>query len=197
MKKELEIVLEELEGFKNPKVYLEQYVTPTSLAAFILTQAKHFNDLDVVVDLGCGTGILAIGSSLLGARSLGLDVDPEAVRIAKINAKKLKVPVDFLVCDVKSFCCKKEVTTVMNPPFGIQRRGADRPFLEKAFEISKAVYTVHSAGSENFVRKMAMENFFKITNLWKFKIPLKKTYSFHEKSYKEIAVEVFRLVKVK
>ncbi|MCS7120995.1 MAG: METTL5 family protein [Archaeoglobaceae archaeon] len=197
LKRELEITLEKLEGFKNPKIKLEQYVTPTKLAAFILTQAKIFEDIDIVVDLGCGTGILAIGAALLGGDSLGIDVDHEAVSIAKKNAEKIGVNVDFFVCDVKDFCCKKEVTTIMNPPFGIQKRGADRPFLKKALEISKVVYSIHSAGSEEFVKKVASERSFKVTNVWKFKIPLKRTYSFHEKEFKEIAVEVFRLAKLK
>ncbi len=39
-----------------------------------------------VIDLGTGTGILAIAAALLGARPvLALDVDPEAVRVARRN----------------------------------------------------------------------------------------------------------------
>ncbi|RLI80229.1 methyltransferase [Archaeoglobales archaeon] len=202
MKKALAITLEKLEGFEKPKIKLEQYVTPPSLAAEIVVNAKLIGDLNFVVDLGCGTGILAIASCLLNAKAIGIDVDLDALKIAKRNAAEFGVSgkVDFIVCDVKKFVLKlkseKSLTTIMNPPFGIQRRHADRPFLIKAMEISNVIYTMHSAGSEKFVKKMCDENDFKITHLWKYKIPLKKTYSFHEKEFKYIAIEVYRLMRL-
>jgi len=194
-KKKLEIVLEKIKGFQNPKIELEQYVTPPSLAAFIATTAELNGDLDLIIDLGCGTGILAIACSLLGHYSVGVDLDVEALKIARDNAAELGVEADFVRSEVSKFQCKRKVTTVMNPPFGIQRKHADRPFLLKAFEISKVIYTVHSAGSSNFVRKLSEEHGFKVTHQWNFSIPLKRTYSFHEKAFKYIPVEVFRIEK--
>ncbi len=39
-----------------------------------------------VLDVGCGTGILAIAAALLGAdECVGIDIDPDAVRVAKEN----------------------------------------------------------------------------------------------------------------
>ena len=41
-----------------------------------------------VLDVGCGSGILAVASMLLGAKNaLGVDIDPLAVKIAKENGK--------------------------------------------------------------------------------------------------------------
>ena len=41
-----------------------------------------------VLDVGCGTGILALAALLMGAQSaLGLDLDPEAVKAARVNAE--------------------------------------------------------------------------------------------------------------
>ena len=55
-----------------------------------------------VCDLGCGTGVLAIGASLLGADGVkGVDSDPGAVRIAMENADLLNTRVEFVVADVK------------------------------------------------------------------------------------------------
>ncbi|MEM4944968.1 MAG: METTL5 family protein [Archaeoglobaceae archaeon] len=193
MKRELEILLENLEGFKNPKIQLEQYVTPPNLAAFILTNARLHGDLDKVVDLGCGTGILAIGSALLGAYAVGVEIDLEALKIAKANAERVGVQVDFIACDVRDLNLKNRITVIMNPPFGIQRKHADRVFLEKAYEIANVIYSIHSAGSEIFVNKRSEENGFKITHVWKFMVPLRKSYSFHEKEFKFIPVEVFRI----
>ena len=42
-----------------------------------------------VLDVGCGTGILAIAAALLGAdECLGIDIDPDAVRVSKENIEK-------------------------------------------------------------------------------------------------------------
>jgi len=41
-----------------------------------------------VLDVGCGSGILAIACLLLGAdRATGVDVDPESVRVSRENAE--------------------------------------------------------------------------------------------------------------
>ncbi len=49
---------------------------------------KHMTNGMKVLDMGCGSGILSIASILLGAEScVGVDIDENAVRIAKENAK--------------------------------------------------------------------------------------------------------------
>ena len=43
---------------------------------------------DKVLDVGCGSGILSIGASLLGAGEvLAVDIDPEAVKVSEENVK--------------------------------------------------------------------------------------------------------------
>lgn len=195
MKKELAIKLESLEGFVNPQIELEQYVTPPSLAAEIIVNAHLMDDLNTVVDLGCGTGILAIAGSLLGARAIGFDVDIDALKMAKKNARTLNTYAEWVACRVENVDLKKRVTTVMNPPFGIQRRHADRPFIAKAMDISKVIYSVHSAGSEDFISSQCESRGFEITHVWKYQIPLRRSYRFHEKDFKYVPVEVFRLQK--
>ena len=86
-KKELEILLEGLEPYPHPEVLLEQYSLPAVNAAEILWNAQlRYGDIAgrVVLDLGCGTGILAIGAALLGAsRVIGVDVDCLALKVAR------------------------------------------------------------------------------------------------------------------
>ncbi len=54
-----------------------------------------------VLDLGCGSGILAIGARMLGAgRVLAIDIDPLAVEVAKENFKLNQVEVEAEVGDV-------------------------------------------------------------------------------------------------
>jgi ribosomal protein L11 methyltransferase len=48
---------------------------------------RHLRPGDAVLDLGTGTGVLAIAAAKLGAGSvLAVDTDPEAVRVARENS---------------------------------------------------------------------------------------------------------------
>ncbi len=151
-KKELEILLEYVEPIEKPKVELEQYTIPSSLAAQILNLANLLGDISKkrVLDLGCGTGRLGIGASLLGAKLVvGVEIDREALARAKENLHKLeklvgkKLKVFFVLCDVNNLAFKRKFDTVVqNPPFGCKgKRHADRIFLEKAIEFGKKIYS--------------------------------------------------------
>lgn len=51
---------------------------------------------DSLLDYGCGSGILAIAASRLGAgKVLGVDIDPQAVAAARANAERNEVSVQF------------------------------------------------------------------------------------------------------
>ena len=43
---------------------------------------------DVVYDLGCGDGRLVVSAAKLGARGVGVDIDPQRVKEAKENARR-------------------------------------------------------------------------------------------------------------
>ena len=50
---------------------------------------KYVSDKSTVLDIGCGSGILALSSVLLGAKSaLGVDIDEKAVKTARENAER-------------------------------------------------------------------------------------------------------------
>lgn len=56
---------------------------------------KYISDGDKLLDLGCGSGILSIGSILLGAKSAyAVDIEENAVKIAAENAQKNNIPLD-------------------------------------------------------------------------------------------------------
>jgi ribosomal protein L11 methyltransferase len=56
--------------------------------------SRHASEAKIrVIDIGCGSGILAIAALKLGAeRALGVDIDPEATRAAAENADLNDVP---------------------------------------------------------------------------------------------------------
>jgi len=188
-KRDLEMRLQSLSGFVSPDPFLEQYSTPSVVASDILFIAYAENDIagKKVNDLGCGTGIFAIGSSLLGADAHGFDISPNAIETARLNASSVCADTEFSVCDV-SDVSRRASATVMNPPFGSRNKHADRPFLEKAMELTDAVYSVHMECTLPFLREYAnnagREMCFHRT--YKYHIP--HTFSFHGR--KERAVNI-------
>lgn len=190
--RKLEMLLEELEDFSNPELELEQYQTPPLLAAEILHFAYMQGDLDdSVQDLGCGTGILAIGAKLLGARKVvGYDADQKALETAKTNARKLGVEVEFELSDITDIM-EHVKTTVMNPPFGARVKGRDRPFLSSALRTSEVIYSIHNRGSLAFIQKFIKPAI--ITHSYVAKFPIKRTFDFHKKEREVIEVEIYRI----
>ena len=153
-KKHLEMILEKVPNHPNPKVGLEQYSTPATIAADLVWNAYGLGDIDnmSVLDLGCGTGIFAIASSLMGASySLGVDIDDESIALAKITQNSISEEHDiditntnFIVGDINSFNSINDLlnernpvnddnnskslnrfdTLIQNPPFGSQEKGS-------------------------------------------------------------------------
>ncbi len=55
---------------------------------------------EIVLDYGCGSGILAIAAAKLGARTvIATDIDPVALEVARANANDNSVTVDFQLPD--------------------------------------------------------------------------------------------------
>ena len=192
--KHLEMMLERLSGFSTPKAFKEQYATPATVAAELLHFAFMRGDLiDMVYDLGCGCGILAIGAKVLGAEKvIGFDDDINVLDIARANAKRLDADVEFVCADISSISGKAH-TVVMNPPFGAQVKGSDRPFLRKALEVSSVVYSIHNAGSMEFIKKFISPSV--ITEYQLIDFPIKRMFRFHTKEIQVIKAEIYRIEK--
>ena len=76
---------------------------------------------------------------------------------------------------------KKYDTVIMNPPFGSQRPGADRAFLEKSLEIGKRIWSIHMAETKNFVKDFVERNNGEIIAAYEFDFPIKNSMPFHTK----------------
>lgn len=191
--RKLEMLLEKVAGFEKPNAFLEQYATPALLAAEILHYAYMQGDLeDTVYDLGCGTGMLAIGAKLLGAEDVvGFDLDRKALEVARANAEQMGVDVEFVHSDVSEVEGHAH-TVVMNPPFGAQAKGNDRPFLLSALKHSDVVYSIHNCGSHNFISQFIGDA--NIADWYTTAFPLKRTFKFHKKEVEIIKVEVYRII---
>ncbi|MBR3112756.1 MAG: methyltransferase domain-containing protein [Methanobrevibacter sp.] len=200
-KKHLEMRLQNIPSHPKPKVGLEQYTTPSVIASDLIWNAFGIGDIEDknIVDLGCGTGIFAIGSALMGANSsVGVDIDEDSIKLARDVSEKLKVDnVEFIVNDIDEFNQPLNTDTLFqNPPFGSQRnadKGQDLKFVKKAIEIdAKVIYSFHMASTEEFLIKFYEDNNLKITHIFRYKFPIPKIYEFHNKEKQIVNVIVIR-----
>ena len=160
-KLDLELMLSKAEPHPAPTPDLEQYTISPGTAATMLYIAAYANGNIIdktVVDLGCGTGRLALGAAFLGAREVvGVDIDKTAVKIAFENSLKLGLDkrTEWVTADIDAVHGRFD-TVLQNPPFGVQKRKADRKFLLKALEVGRIVYSLHKRPNEdsNFIQKL-------------------------------------------
>lgn len=69
---------------------------PTTFMCMQWINDQDFTD-QLIVDYGCGSGILGIATLLLGAKKvLGIDIDPQALIATKENAKRNGLPEDAM-----------------------------------------------------------------------------------------------------
>ena len=197
-RKQLAIKLSKLINLDKLDVSLEQYQTDSNLAAEFLWLAYTNGDIQdkVIADFGCGNGILGIGALILGAKFVYfLDISENALEKCKENIKLFKFKNYKLInSDVVDFSFDVNAV-VMNPPFGVQRRKADKMFLETAMKFSNKIYSIHKIESQKFIEKLAEEKGFKILDIVKAKFFIKRSYNFHTKEKYDIDVGYWVLSK--
>lgn len=206
--KKVEEYLQSVDSFENPKILLEQYVTPSHIASNLMfTIQNNYDDLEgkLVADLGSGTGMLSIGSAILGASHVvGFDIDSEALSVARNNVNEMEIPnVDFVQLDVlselvieNSGWLKSFDTVVMNPPFGTKKNiGIDMQFLKVATQLSNnVVYSLHKTSTRDFVQKKMKDLKVKGKVIAELRYNIESSYRFHKKSSVDIAVDVWRVL---
>lgn len=209
IKKDLAMKLSKFKTLERPKEYLEQYTIPSNLAADILNIANLSGDIKgkVVFDFGCGSGQLAIGAELLGARKVvGVDIDKNVIEIAKNNAKNINANVEFVCSDIESFAGECD-TVVQNPPFGMRgEKHSDRLFLKKALQCGKRIYSLHRGGYEDgnghnktreFLSSFIEQNGGRVLSVKEFKFDIPYMFKFHKKPKVSYNVDLFVIEKAR
>ena len=220
-KLDLEMLLSQIEPHPSPKPSLEQYTIPPDVAATMLYTAAYMcNDIvdKTVLDLGCGTGGLALGAAFLDAKQVvGVDIDKTAIRTALENSLKtgLKDKVQWVVADIDAVHGRFD-TVLQNPPFGVQKRKADRKFLEKALEVGNNIYSLHKNPHKDktftkklkatktnlipvhpspFLKKLIEEHDGKIKAVYAMLMTIPHMFRFHTKRKHEFIVDLYVIEK--
>ena len=160
-----------------------------------------------VADLGCGCGVLSIGSAMLGAAFVtGFDIDDDALSVFRNNAEGFEIDnFDLVRADVTAFEAfegtncnrlrKAFDTVVMNPPFGTKHnRGVDMAFLRRGLEMARtAVYSLHKTATREHVLRKAEEWGARAEVVAQLRYDLPASYKHHKKASVDIDVDFVRL----
>uniref|UniRef100_U5ENM1 Methyltransferase-like protein 5 n=1 Tax=Corethrella appendiculata TaxID=1370023 RepID=U5ENM1_9DIPT len=205
--KKLEEFLQMVDGFEKPKVFLEQYVTPSHIASNMLyTIQTNFDDIEdkLVADIGSGAGMLSIGASMLGASHvIGFEIDSDAIQIFRQNKTGFEIEnIDCIQTDILKFDTNSNDeryykyfdTVLMNPPFGTkQNSGIDMKFLTIGLRLAKnSVYSLHKTSTRDHIKKKSLEWNVRSQTVAELRYNLPQTYKFHKKSTVDIAVDLWR-----
>jgi len=195
-KRDLEIILQSIPAHLNPKIKLEQYTIPADLAADILFHACYtYGDIHgrSVIDLGTGTGRLALGATILGAQSVvGIDIDLESLQTARFNSKKLELEADWLLSDTASLHGLFD-TVLMNPPFGTKRPHSDIKFLRAALNMGKVIYSIHKSSTISFLSRWLKDQNVHSETIIETRMPIGHQFTFHTKKRYFVKVHVIRI----
>lgn len=190
------IVLSQLTTFVHVDHKKEQYATPSQLAADFVYAARGDIEGKTVLDLGAGTGMLALGAALLGGNVTVVDSDENALAILKENEVRIAqqydiTPLTYIHGDVTTLSLPTCDTVIMNPPFGTKHKHIDALFLTTAFKLTNTVWTMHKASTEKFIRNLALEHGFSSVWYKRADFTIGRTHTAHTKPKKKIDVSLF------
>ena len=199
--KHLAIKLSKLTPHPCENVALEQYATEGDLASYWMLAVDQLDGFEqcTVVDMGAGNGILGIGALLLGAGEVVfVESDPAALEVIEANIDSLDGELQARARILPATVGLDKVPLedvdiiVMNPPWGVQREKADRPFLEAAFA-SKAtsIHVLHSDKATH-LEPMAKEHGWWAETVLRTEFRLPPTYEHHAQRKGKTDVKCWR-----
>ncbi len=107
-------------------------------------------------------------------------------------------------------------TVLQNPPFGVQKRAADRKFLEKALDVGNVVYSLHNHPSTDkqlikklratpgamlqvepspFIEKFVERHHGKLKAVYAMLMTIPRMFSFHTKMKHDFVIDLYIIKK--
>jgi putative methylase len=198
-KKDLELAIERIPGFRSPRRDLEQYPTPSWLVAEMIFTALMRGDIEKLAsDLGCGSGRIAAALALIGVEEvLCIDISCRDLEDALANLRRLGLGdrVEPICWDLYRGSPRKLGLVVMNPPFGVHRRGADLVFLRTAMEASDTIYSIHKYNEESLelIKTTASEKGFEAEVIRIYSMEIPAIFATHRKRIHRFPVALLRI----
>jgi len=195
-KRQLEIQLGKLKILQTPQLRLEQYPVSAKVAAELLHMAgfEHHDLQGETIDLGTGTGRLAIGAATMGSKQVvGVDIDERSIALARENAIAAGVRVEWVVSDIKEVVGAYD-TVIMNPPYGTRSPHADVQFLERAFELAPVSYSIHKSSTREFLRRVIERKNGTIDAVRSMSLDIPHLFPFHQKKWEKVDVDLYRIM---
>lgn len=182
--------LSEVEDFEDPKIKMEQYLTPAHLAADLVYTAYMQGDIEgkKVVDLGAGTGMLSIGAAMLGGEVTAVEKDEDAIETLERNVEDLDVEIDVVNEDMSSVDSGFD-TVLMNPPFSVHS-DLGMKFWEKAVSIGSKVYGISPRGKRSVIKDFVEKSGFRVVATEGYTVSLPPTFGFHTEASQDIEVDI-------
>jgi putative methylase len=196
-KRQLEIQLGKLKILEKPSLALEQYPVSSEVASELLFLAgfEHDDLNGRVIDLGTGTGRLAIGAALMAAEEVvGVDVDEQALALARANGQTAGIQVEWVQSDMEKIKGNFDAV-IMNPPYGTRTAHADTRFLEKAFQLAPVVYSIHKSSTRDFLIQLVTRSGWQVDQVRSIRMDIPHLFEFHEKKRAMVEVDIYRIVR--
>jgi predicted RNA methylase len=195
-KRQLEIQLGKLKILQTPNLGIEQYPVSAEVAAELLYMAgfEHRDLQGEIIDLGTGTGRLAIGAALMGSvKVVGVDIDEKAIVLARENAMETGVQIEWVVSDIASMVGRYD-TVIMNPPYGTRSPHLDVRFLERAFELAPVTYSIHKSSTRKFLESFITKRNRRVDGLRAMSLEIPHLFPFHRKKSGKVKIDLYRIV---
>ncbi len=195
-KRQLEIQLAKLQIVDKPDLKLEQYPVSPEVAAELLYMAgfEHDDLKGRVIDLGTGTGRLAIGAVLMGAgHVVGVDTDSNSLALARRNAEVARVEIDWVESEVDKISGLYD-TVIMNPPYGTRTIHADTRFLDRAFQLSPVTYSIHKSSTRGFLKEYVQQSGRRIDVARRMMLKIPHMFRFHTRRWASVEVDLCRIL---
>lgn len=184
----------------DPSPELEQYPTPAELALRVAQAALQAGGVDATyADLGSGTCRLAGALALLGARRIAaLEADCRLTSLCRESLERLGA--GEAVSVVCSYIAPRSTAlrpgavdvAVSNPPFGVQRRGADTSFVEYTLGVLRPSYAIFilKSGNIRYHERLAARHGYMAGLLWRDYIAIPASMPHHRSRVRRVRVDI-------
>jgi predicted RNA methylase len=131
----------------------------------------------------------------MGAKEvIGVEIDQQALTLAKENAETVGVRIEWVHSDVEKFYGRFDAV-IMNPPYGTRTSHADTRFLEKASQLAPVIYSIHKSATREYLAQFVTRSGLQIDQVRSMRMEIPHLFNFHEKKRVMVEVDLYRITR--